>query len=310
MLLSVLIHPWSTKAILNPLQLVGTVFEALLGLAFGSFLNVFLVRFPAGESVVAPRSHCRHCDHVLAWWENIPLLSWIVLRGRCRQCRAWIGIRYPLIELAIGFLWAACWFRFGPISVDAVAGPQQILAHTATLFRLVHVIGANLLCWLLLALAILDAEYFWLPDWLTLPGIAIGFAYAALLGWIYQLGPALLLHTLWYRLLGILGAGGVVLAIRLAYWLIRRQEGMGLGDAKLMAMLAAWVGLRGSLECFTISIFAAAAAAMLWLAVLAIRRKTEGWAKMPLPLGTFLCAAALVEVFHPQWLWRWWQRGL
>ena len=104
-------------------------------------------------------------------------------------------------------------------------------------------------------------------------------------------------------------AAGVVLIIRLAYWLIRRQEGMGLGDAKLMAMLGAWLGLRGALESFALAVFAAALAALVWLIVLAIRRKTDEWAKMPLPLGTFLCAAALSEVFYPHWLLIWWQPG-
>jgi len=95
---------------------------------------------------------------------------------------------------------------------------------------------------------------------------------------------------------------GIVLFIRLAYWLVRRVEGMGLGDAKLMAMLAAWLGLGSALECFAIAIFAAAAAAFVWLGILAIRRDTGDWGKLPLPLGTFLCAAAITQIFYPHWL--------
>src|ERR1039457_6567682 len=88
------------------IRILGTIFAGLLGLAFGSFLNVCLSRWPAGESVVTPRSHCRSCEHILGWWENIPLLSWLSLRGRCRGCGTWIGWRYPLVELAVSVLWA------------------------------------------------------------------------------------------------------------------------------------------------------------------------------------------------------------
>ena len=93
------------------IRVLGTIFAGLLGLAFGSFLNVCLSRWPEGESIVQPRSHCRSCGRTLAWWENVPLLSWIALRGRCRSCGAWIGWRYPLVELAVGALWAVAAWR-------------------------------------------------------------------------------------------------------------------------------------------------------------------------------------------------------
>jgi leader peptidase (prepilin peptidase) / N-methyltransferase len=277
----------------------------LLGLAFGSFLNVFLSRFPEGESIAAPRSHCRDCDHVLAWWENLPLLSWILLRGRCRSCRSWISLRYPSIELAVGALWAGCWVNFGQPLVSAVTGKSEIpqpISH-----NLVALLGYALLCWTLVALAALDAELFWLPDLLTLPGIALGFAFTLQQSWShYTLDRQVsLLHAARNSLLAILAAAGLILFIRLAYWIVRRQEGMGLGDAKLMAMLAAWLGIRGAMESFALSVLGAAVAALAWLAILAIRRNTGEWARMPLPLGTFLCVAALSEVFYPNWLLSW-----
>jgi leader peptidase (prepilin peptidase)/N-methyltransferase len=294
-------------AILDSLQLAGTIFAALLGLAFGSFLNVFLTRFPEGKSVVAPRSHCRNCEHTLVWWENLPLLSWILLRGRCRSCRTWIGVRYPLVELAVALLWAGCWIRFSsPLFAPISAGTEvpHPLAHS-----LFQVFGFALLCWLLVALAALDAEHFWLPDWLTLPGIAAGFLYTLLDTWSLQTWsrwffdrPANVFHAAWHCALAIIGAGGLILFIRLVYWLVRRREGIGLGDAKLMAMLGAWLGLRGGLESFLLAVLVASAVAMIWLAVLAIRGDTDGWAKMPLPLGTFLSVAGVVEVFCPDWL--------
>lgn len=256
-----------------------------------------LARFPEGESIVSPPSHCRHCDHTLAWWENIPVLSWIVLRGRCRQCRAWIGIRYPLVELATGLLWAVCWLRFAPPLIF-INETFPTPAHSIVLL-----LGYCVLCWMLLALAILDAEFFWLPDWFTWPGIGLGIAFSIALlatsnqnetaNWIIAL-PSIAMH--------VILAAGVVLIIRLAYWLVRRQEGMGLGDAKLMAMLAAWLGLRGALESFMIAIFAACAAAFVWIAILIFKGNREDWGKTPLPLGTFLCAAALTEIFYPAWL--------
>ena len=150
----------------------------------------------------------------------------------------------------------------------------------------------------------LDAEHFWLPDWLTLPGIGAGFLFTLLETWSRWFfdQPVNLPHAAWHAALAILAPAGLILFIRLAYWLVRRREGIGLGDAKLMAMLGAWLGLRGCFESFLLAIFAASAAAFVWLAVLAIRRNAGEWAKMPLPLGTFLCVAALVEVFCPQWL--------
>jgi leader peptidase (prepilin peptidase)/N-methyltransferase len=279
--------------------LIGAIFAALFGLAFGSFLNVVLARFPEDESIVHPRSHCRHCDHVLAWWENLPVLSWILLRGRCRQCRAWIGVRYPLVEIAMGILWAEAWIRFGPPQIGEIG---DIRVHIPTAYSAAQVVGYAILCWLLLALGALDAEFFWLPDVLTLPSIALGIVFTLTLARLQLGGPASLLESAQSCGLAIVAAGGLILFIRLAYWLVRRVEGMGLGDAKLMAMLAAWLGLRSALECFAIAIFGAAAAAIVWLGVLAIRRNTGEWGKMPLPLGTFLCAAAISQIFYPHWL--------
>src|ERR1035437_11155242 len=101
------------------IRVLGTVFAALLGLAFGSFLNVCLSRWPEGESVVKPRSHCRTCARTLAWWENVPLLSWLSLRGRCRGCGTWIGMRYPVVEAAVGALWAIQAWRLLPELLDS-----------------------------------------------------------------------------------------------------------------------------------------------------------------------------------------------
>jgi leader peptidase (prepilin peptidase) / N-methyltransferase len=171
-------------------------------------------------------------------------------------------------------------------------------------YSLIKLIGHCLLCWMLVALAALDQEYFWLPDILTLPGIVSGFIFTLLTAWpASSIGrTSELAHTAGHSVLAILAAAGVILAIRLGYWIVRRQEGIGLGDAKLMAMFGAWLGLRGSMESFILATIAASAAAFIWLAILAVRRKSAGWAQIPLPFGAFLCLTALVEVFCPLWL--------
>ena len=154
------------------IRILATVFAALLGLAFGSFLNVCLSRWPEGESIVRPRSHCRHCDHALAWWENVPVLSWLALRGRCRNCRASIGCRYLLVEVSIAALWAGIMWHALPgcLGVDCFPPPDHAVSNICFLVLLDG--GKVVLCWLLVALAVLDAEHLWLPDWLTLPGAA------------------------------------------------------------------------------------------------------------------------------------------
>ncbi|MFC5865116.1 prepilin peptidase [Acidicapsa dinghuensis] len=273
----------------------------MLGLAFGSFLNVFLIRFPEEESLATPRSHCRHCDHTLAWWENIPVLSWLILRGRCRQCRAAIGIRYPAIEFLVGLLWAACFLNAKPTDYPSLS------ANIAQIF--LEAIGFSILCWLLVALAVLDFEYLWLPDVLTLPGTALGFAFTLARFWPHEQFRELpaILHLAWTSILAILAATAIVLLIRLLYWIVRRQEGMGLGDAKLMAMLGAWLGLQGSIETFILAIFAGSAVALIWLLALTFRKQSGGWSTLSLPFGTVLCACALLEIFSPHWLMGNWQ---
>jgi leader peptidase (prepilin peptidase)/N-methyltransferase len=271
------------------IRIFATIFAGLLGLAFGSFLNVCLSRWPAGESVIKPRSHCRHCDHTLSWWENIPLLSWLFLRGRCRNCRAWIGWRYPLVELSVGALWAmAAWHSY------------------QAFFPLEFAAGIMFLAWALVGLAVLDAEHHWLPDAITLPGIALGFFWWFLQG--EQVGWELHDHnTPWedskaagIRLLGILAAAALILLIRWLYQLIRHREGIGLGDAKLMAMLAAWLGLPGALLAFALGVVLGAAVALVLLAIPSARTNPQSWAASKLPLGTFLCIGGIVSALWGQ----------
>jgi len=285
------------------IRILGTIFAGLLGLAFGSFLNVCLSRWPEGESVVQPRSHCRQCGRTLAWWENVPLVSWLALRGRCRTCKSWISWQYPLIEAVVGALWALAFFRataeFDPLLSNASLG--IFFAETAL---------ELLFLWLLIALAALDAEHLWLPDWLTLPGAALGLLLAAARPWALFLADATTglpqsegwteaKFVFWiaglHRLLAMLAAAGLILTIRWVYWLVRRREGVGLGDAKLMALLAAWLGLRGTLVAFVLAAVLGLLAALVLLLRPRAADATTRWGQMKLPLGTFLCVGGIVS---------------
>jgi leader peptidase (prepilin peptidase)/N-methyltransferase len=273
------------------MRILGTIFAGLLGLAFGSFLNVCLSRWPEGESIVQPRSHCRQCSRTLTWWENIPLFSWLALRGRCRTCRTWIGWRYPLVEFAMGALWGCSAWKSIPIAPDPQLPTAVVLSVLAT--GITHMI----LCWILVALAVLDAENLWLPDVLTISGIFVGLAFTAereQFGYHFDSSPRPL-RALLVALFSALAAAALILLIRWLYWLIRRREGIGLGDAKLMAMLAAWLGLPGALLAFGLGVVLGAVTALVLLAIPSARRTTGSWALQKLPLGTFLCIGGIVS---------------
>jgi leader peptidase (prepilin peptidase) / N-methyltransferase len=269
------------------MRILGTVFAGLLGLVFGSFLNVCLSRWPEGESVVKPRSRCRACGRALAWWENVPVVSWLALRGRCRTCGVWIGVRYVVVELAVGALWAVQAWRF----FAAAHRP-----HSYFDVALASAVSKALFDWLLVALAVLDAEHFWLPDWITLPGIGLGFLLTTFLSpldlsWWMRAGTVQ--HGAFVDALAVMLAFVLILVIRWVYWLVRRQEGMGLGDAKLMAMLAAWLGLPGALLAFFIGVVMGGVVAVGMLVV--PNRDGDAWSARRLPLGTFLCVGGIVS---------------
>jgi leader peptidase (prepilin peptidase) / N-methyltransferase len=281
------------------LRILGTIFAALLGLCFGSFLNVCLSRWPTGESIVHPRSHCRDCARTLAWWENIPLVSWIALRGRCRTCGTWISIRYPLVEAAVAILWAF-----------VVSTNLPEIPGSPSLIFVVETLSEMALCLLLVALAVLDAEHLWLPDRLTLPGTALGFLVFmvrlkmrsdVVLDFYGARGvqSRLLIQKGLNQVLGIAIAAAIILLIRFLYQLIRRREGLGLGDAKLMAMLAAWLGLPGALLSLFLGVVLGALFAVTALAARS-RRSEVPWAIVQLPLGTFLCIGGIVSALWGQ----------
>lgn len=257
------------------------VFAALFGLALGSFVNVCISRLPAHRSIVRPRSECPHCRTAIAARDNIPLLSFVLLRGRCRSCRRPISWRYPLVELATAALTVACILSFD-LSLDGVAGA--------------------IFCAFMIALAVCDAETLRLPDALTTPLIALGILYRVSDGLTGGM-PHGAGYALRYGLmLGLRGAISAVataltlLSLRWLYVLLRRRQGMGLGDVKLAAGIAAWLGARQMLVVF---FFAVVSGALVSLTLLALARRKGRTRRGPraVPFGTFLALAAIYGLF-------------
>jgi leader peptidase (prepilin peptidase)/N-methyltransferase len=252
-------------------NLLAGIFCTLLGLVFGSFLNVCISRLPRHESVAAGRSRCAHCGKPIQALDNVPLLSFLLLCGRCRDCGERISWRYPAIELATAALWLLCWLEFG---------------------LLVEGVGMAVLCFLLLGLAAMDAETMLLPNAFTLPGIALGVIYSGAIcdgGWLERTRCA------GVSLGWAAAAAALMLAIRWLYWLVRRREGMGLGDAKVLAMIAAWLGPANALLVFFLAVVAGAVYGT-FLTTYDTSGSKAGTTRVP--LGSFLCAAAIFAAFQ------------
>src|ERR1700678_3768438 len=253
-----------------PLKLVmiPCIFFGLFGLLVGSFLNVCILRLPGGESVVWPGSHCRQCDQPIANRDNIPVLSYLLLGAACRTCGSPIAWRYPVIELATCTLFAMCGLQFSP---SWLAGCWALL------------------CFLLLGLAVMDAETLLLPDLFTLPGLAAGILFAALRpgleNGIWNLSGCL--RATEWSFISAFVASAALLLIAGAYSLVRRRMGMGMGDVKLIAMLGAWLGL--SLTALTLFL-AVILGALYGLGLILFRNKqnTEPAGQMAVPFGTML----------------------
>jgi leader peptidase (prepilin peptidase)/N-methyltransferase len=248
-------------------DVVPLTLAALVGAIVGSFLNVCIYRLPRGHSIVWPPSACPSCRRHLSWFENVPILGYVLLRGRCRTCRAPIGIRYPAVEVTTALLFAAGWWHYGP---------GVLLAS-----RLVFGCG-------LIVLFAIDLEHHLLPNAITLPGIAVGFGFSLVTepGWL----PSLI---------GILVGGGILYAIAEAYFRIRREEGLGMGDVKMLAMIGAFLGWQLTLVTLMMASFAGSAIGMLLIAA------GRGDMKYALPFGTFLAmgAALAATVGHPLLEW-------
>jgi leader peptidase (prepilin peptidase)/N-methyltransferase len=281
----------------------------VVGLAFGSFLNVCISRIPRDESVISPRSHCPACGAFLRWPDNIPLLSWLLLHRRCRDCGGRISLRYPMVEILTASLFTTCYVAFGPALVTA---------------------KFCIFCFLLVGLIFMDAETGLLPREFTYPGIVLGLA----LSWLAptdstgaqfflraygaQLPTPAQLALLDSTIAAVVGAGFFYLAWAL-YYLLRKRHGMGFGDIALMAMVGAFLGLKLTL----VVIFSAPLAGAIYAAFLFARRPRntpeiseapdgkarssgrEMFLAQELPFGVFLGTCSLAAVFFGESIWRW-----
>ena len=295
-----------------------------LGLAFGSFLNVCIYRLPRGISPIHPRSACPGCGHLIAAYDNIPVLSWIILRGRCRSCRTPISPRYVAIELLTGTLFLACYGHFG----------------LSLAFVKCCTFG-----FLLLGLIFTDAETQLLPDALTLPGILLGLIFSFfvpvndlvsdLLPWLFDVPtkvPAWHWISFLDALTGAIVGASFIYGAGAIYLRARGVHGMGFGDVKLMAMVGAFLGVR--LTMFTI-FTGSIAGSLVGLATVLIvwQKRTQrrmikrhesrvdarrhAWKsslvvlrRFPMPFGVFLGTMAIVALFFGNEFLRWYWRVL
>ena len=238
----------------------GLAWAAIFGLLVGSFVNVLIHRLPRDESLVRPGSHCPACGAPIRPLENVPLVSWIALRGRCRACHARISVRYPVVELANALLWTAS-FRRAPSWADFAAGAIFFSA-----------------C---LVLAWIDYDFQILPDAVTIPVLAAGLA----LSFVTRApGPR-------RAVLGALVGGGGLWALGWIWSRLRRVDAMGLGDVKMLAMIGAFVGPTGVLASV---FFASILGSLAGLALIAARR---GGLRSALPFGVFLAIGGVAAYF-------------
>jgi len=247
---------------------VAVIFSFLFGLCVGSFLNVVIARVPAGRSIVRPGSLCPRCGGAIVWYDNLPVLSYTLLRARCRACQEPISWRYPAVEVTCGVLFALAYLHFGP-------SPQLAVA-------LVLLSG-------LVAITGIDFDHQIIPDVLSLPGIAVGILCSVApggIGW-------------WDSLLGVAVGGGVFVVIIVSSSLVLGQPGMGVGDVKLGAMIGAFLGWKLALLSILLSVLVGGPLAAT---LLATGRKAR---KDPLPFGPFLALGGAVSLFWGESLLAW-----
>ena len=280
-----------------------------VGLLLGSFLNVCIVRVPRGESVVRPGSRCVLCRRPVRWFDNVPVVSWLVLRGKCRDCGVGISWRYPVVELAVGLwgldvagrLWQVQWLK--------IDGWMLVPAYE------IQTAGFAILGWLLIGLIAIDWEWQRLPDAFTLSGIAVGMFLVCLQavflephqdqivlnathqlrmsspgsfaakGNVFLTGPEALIFG---RLAAVFFAAQILLIVRWTYMAVRKREGLGLGDVKMLAMVAAFLGFWPAVLTLFLGTMLAAGYGLVLMA------RGRAGALTRLPLGSFLGLAGLM----------------
>ncbi|MCM8760411.1 MAG: prepilin peptidase [Candidatus Omnitrophica bacterium] len=245
------------------------IFIFVLGLVFGSFANVVIYRLPKGKSIVGPRSQCPSCGKDILWYDNIPLLSFVLLKGRCRFCKAKISYRYFVVELITGLLFLGLYLKFG-----------------LTIQLLIYILFT--LC--LLIMGFIDIDTYLISDVIVLPGIVIGLLCAILFPQMHY--DMTRIGSIWYSFTGILVGSGVLIFLAMVGRLLFRKEAMGGGDIKLLAMIGAFLGWK----CVFITIFfASLVGTLISLTLIGLKKKKiEDY----VPFGPYLGIGAIVSVFY------------
>ena len=249
-------------------SIVGIFFFFVFGLVFGSFLNVCIYRIPRGESIVWPSSHCPVCGEPIRPKDNIPLISYALLGGKCRNCHTRISWRYPLVEFLTGVAFAAIYWKFGP--------SRETLTF-------------SVLTLLLIMISFIDIDYRLILNKITLPGI--------FLGGLLTIG----LRVLTYKqaLLGLVVGGGGLLAIAFLGGLLFGKESMGMGDIKLAAMIGIFLGVKGTAFALLMAFFVAA---LFSFGAMALKKATR---KSQIPFGPFIAVGTYVYLFWGEQMIRW-----
>jgi len=244
------------------------IFAFIFGAVVGSFLNVCICRIPQGASIVSPPSHCPACNYRIPFYDNIPIVSFLMLRGKCRSCRAPISFQYPLVELITALLTLFLFLKFGPTFPFAV------------LFAF---------CAAMVVITFIDLEHQIIPDSISLPGIVVGFGvsfFIPRLGWQNSL-------------LGIVAGGGSLFAVAFLYERLTGKEGMGGGDIKLLAMMGAFFGWKAIPFIIFVSSLVGSVAGVI---VMVAQKKDR---KLAIPFGPFLAAGAILYIFYGSQMIQW-----
>ncbi|MFA7059389.1 MAG: prepilin peptidase [Pedobacter sp.] len=258
----------SMMAASMPLHTYFSLLAFIFGAVVGSFLNVCICRMPKDESIISPPSHCPYCNYQIHWYDNIPLVSYLLLGGKCRGCGKHISIQYPLVEFLNALLTLFLFLRFGP-SLTFL-----------TLF---------LFCSSLVVITFIDIEHQIIPDEISLSGIVIGFAFSFFLSW----------QTWLNSLLGILLGGGSLLLVAYAYQWLTGKEGMGGGDIKLLAMMGAFLGWKS----IPFIIFSSSlAGSIVGITMMLIQKKDS---KLAIPFGPYLAFGAVLYIFYGRQIIQW-----
>ncbi len=240
----------------------------ILGAVIGSFLNVVIYRIPAGESIVSPGSRCPQCGTAIRWYQNIPVLSWAVLRGRCASCGISISVRYPFVEALTGALFVLVFLAFG-------------------------LQGATVVYWVfvaaLVAITFIDLDHQIIPDVISLPGIPAGFAASFFVPWLSWSDS----------LIGIVLGGGSLYLVAAGYEILTKKEGMGGGDIKLLAMIGAFLGWQAVLPV----IFLSSLIGSLIGVPLMLIKKADG--RLAIPFGPFLALGAVIYLLWGRQIVSW-----